>query len=244
MSFSSCLRLPKGIPASKSPRASGVSNRRLRLVSLLVVAMGSEIALGPDRALAQRPLGTDVSHYQGTINWTSVKNDGITFAWAKATQSTGYVDPFYTNNVVNAKSVGIPIGGYHFAQPSDNPNLTGANSADSEAAHYWNVVSNFGKMDGLSMIPMLDWEDTGATNGTGLTTAQMSAWVNQWCNTISNYARAKGIVGLRPIVYTGTWYSTPSGGVSGYPGLNTTVTNWPSWIAAYPANPNPQTGGP
>src|SRR5207249_10081592 len=144
-------------------------------------------------------------------------------------------------NQNDARAVGIPIGAYHFARPSANPNITGTNSADSEAAYYWSVVSNYVNADGLSMIPMLDWEDTRATNGPGFTTAQMSAWVNQWCNTISNYARLKGISGLKPIVYTGTWYSVPGGT---YPGLNTTVTNWPSWIAAYPATPNPQTGGP
>src|SRR5262249_4477722 len=76
------------------------------------------------------------------------------------------------------------------------------------------------------------------------TVTQMSAWVNEWCTAISNYAFAKGISGLKPIVYTGTWYSAPSSGVSGYPGLNTTVTNRPAWIASYPSNPNPQTGGP
>jgi GH25 family lysozyme M1 (1,4-beta-N-acetylmuramidase) len=214
-------------------------------VRLLTIAtFGLMILLGASPSSAQRPLGTDVSHYQGTINWTTVKNAGITFAWAKATESTGYTDPYFTINQNNARAMGIPIGAYHFARPSTNPNLTGPNSADSEAAHYWNVVGNYVNADGLSMIPMLDWEDIYATNGAGFTTVQMSAWVNQWCNTISNYARLKGISGLKPIVYTGVWYSVPASGSNNYPGLNTTVTNWPSWIAAYPANPNPQTGGP
>src|ERR1051325_5761098 len=76
------------------------------------------ILLSARASLAQRPLGTDVSHYQGTINWTTVKNAGIKFAWAKATESTGYTDPYFTANENNAKAVGIPIGGYHFARPS------------------------------------------------------------------------------------------------------------------------------
>jgi GH25 family lysozyme M1 (1,4-beta-N-acetylmuramidase) len=208
----------------------------------MLAGLGLITNLGCNPALAQRPLGTDVSHYQGTINWTTVKNGGMTFAWAKATEGAGSSlnDAYFTINQNNARAVGIPIGAYHFARPSQNPNITGASSADTEAAHYWGVVSNYVNADGLSMIPMLDWEDTGATVAAGFTTAQMSAWVNEWCNTISNYARAKGITGLKPIVYTGTWYSTPGT----YPGLNTTVTNWPSWIAAYPSNPNPQTGSP
>ena len=35
-------------------------------------------------ATAQRPLGIDVSHWQGTINWTSVATSGVSFAWCKA----------------------------------------------------------------------------------------------------------------------------------------------------------------
>jgi GH25 family lysozyme M1 (1,4-beta-N-acetylmuramidase) len=209
--------------------------------ALLTACVGLTAGLGTHGALAQRPLGCDVSHWQGSINWTTVKNGGMTFAWAKATEGTGYTDPYFVINQNGARGVGIPIGAYHFARPSSNPNLTGANSAESEAAHYWSVVNSYVNPDGLSMIPMLDWEDTGATIAAGFTTAEMSAWVNQWCNTISNYARLKGISGLKPIVYTGVWFSTPGGT---YPGLNTTVTNWPSWIAAYPANPNPQTGSP
>jgi GH25 family lysozyme M1 (1,4-beta-N-acetylmuramidase) len=230
----------------QSQRISSGGKSIHRHSKLLPIAAWFPLAvlLFSKHALAQRPLGTDVSHYQNTINWTTVKNGGITFAWAKATESTGYVDPYFTINENNARAVGIPIGAYHFARPSSNPNLTGPNSADSEAAHFWAVVGNYVNADGLSMIPMLDWEDIYATNGAGFTTTQMSAWVNQWCNTISNFARAKGIAGLMPIVYTGVWYSTPATGISNYPGLNSSVTGWPSWIAAYPSNPSPQTGGP
>ncbi len=196
--------------------------------------------LCPLGGLAQRPLGTDVSHYQGTINWTTVKNAGVAFAWAKATEGMSYTDAYFTLNEANAKAAGIPIGAYHFARPSSNPNITGANSADSEAAFFWSVVSNYVKAGGSYMVPMLDWEDTGITAAAGFTATTMSAWVNQWCNTISNNARLNGVAGMQPIVYTGTWFSRPGT----YAGLTTAVTNWPSWIAAYPANPSPQTSGP
>jgi len=194
-------------------------------------------------AFGQRPLGTDVSHYQGAgINWPAVKAAGVSFAWAKATEGTGFTDANFAGNEVNAKAAGVLIGAYHFARPSQNPNITGANSADSEAAHYWSVAGNYVKAGSGYCVPMLDWEDTGATIAAGFTSsATMSAWVIQWCNSVSNYARAAGIPGLKPVIYTGVWYSQPGGT---YPGLTTAVTNWPSWIAAYPANPQPQTGGP
>jgi hypothetical protein len=71
----------------------------------------------------------------------------------------------------------------------------------------------------------------------------MSKWVNEWCNDVSNYAAASGVI-IRPVVYTGTWYSIPKEGGLGYPGLDSTVTNWPDWIAAYPRHAFAQSGTP
>jgi GH25 family lysozyme M1 (1,4-beta-N-acetylmuramidase) len=210
----------------------------LRYAALLFLFL----ALGLQNIFAQRPLGTDVSGHQPVINWQATKNPGVAFAWAKATESTTYTSPYFNSQVNNARAVGIYIGAYHFARPSANPNLTGANSADSEANYFWNVVSSYIKPTGPYLVPMLDWEDDHATNGTGLTVTQMSQWVNQWCNTVSNLAQANGVT-LKPVIYTGVWFSQPSGGGLGYPGLNTSVTGWPNWISAYNGQ-NPQTGGP
>src|SRR6266404_7765463 len=185
------------------------------LMALRVVVLG--LVLVPGRAVAQRPLGTDVSGYLLSINSTTVKNGGVAFAWSKATEGTGYVNPYFTAQEAGATGVGIYIGAYHFARPSSHPNITGANSADSEAAYFWGVASNYVKYGGSYLVPMLDWEDTGATTN-NFTAATMSAWVNEWCNAVSNSARLNGVI-LRPVVYTGTWYSKPGA----YPGLTTAV---------------------
>jgi GH25 family lysozyme M1 (1,4-beta-N-acetylmuramidase) len=197
------------------------------------------LATGTIRVAAQRPLGTDVSGYQPVISWMFAKNNGVAFGWAKATEGTGYVNPEYAEQIAGAKAVGVHIGSYHFARPSSHPNITGDNSAESEAQYFWSVAGNNVKAGGQYMMPMLDWEDVNMSNQ--LSAATCSAWVNQWCNSVSNYALASGVPGVRPVVYTGTWYSAPS---SAHSGLTTAVTGWPAWIAAYPSNPNPQTGGP
>ncbi len=205
-------------------------------IPLAVVA----VSLVGGGALAQRPLGTDVSGYQPSINWTTVKNAGVVFAFAKATEGTGYTSPEFTSQMAGAKGVGIYVGAYHFSRPDLHPNITGTDSADSEANYYWSKVSPYVKYGGAYLVPMLDWEAPNATVANGFTTTQMSQWLNRWCTTVSNNAYAAGVI-VRPVVYTGTWYSTPS---STYPGLNTTVTNWLNIISGYPANPNPQTGAP
>ncbi len=191
-------------------------------------------------ASASKPLGTDVSSYQPTVDWLKCKTNGIAFAYTKATEGTGFTDSTMVNHVNGAKAQGIPIGLYHYARPDLHPNITGASSADSEAAYFWNVASPYIKNGGQYLIPMLDWEAPGVTN-TALNQTTLSQWVNEWCNTISNNAKAQGIT-MKVLVYSGTWYCAPGSPYNG--GLNSTVTQWPNAMSGYPLNPNPQTGAP
>src|SRR5689334_7880796 len=108
-------------------------------------------------ARAQRPLGTDVSGYQPSINWTNVKNAGVSFAWAKATEGSGFTSGSFVTQETYARQAGIYIGAYHFARPNINPNLTGTNSADTEAQYFWSVAHNYVQYGGSYLVPMLDW---------------------------------------------------------------------------------------
>jgi GH25 family lysozyme M1 (1,4-beta-N-acetylmuramidase) len=206
------------------------------------------LALAALTARAQRPLGTDVSNYQpANINWTTAKKNGVVFTWVKATEGVGFVNTNFAAQMAGANAAGVYAGAYHFARPSLNPNLTGSASADSEAAYFWGVAGSYVKAGGGYLVPMLDWEDPNATNGyrslTGMTTSYLSQWVNEWCNDVSNDAATAGVI-IRPVVYTGTWYSTAHSGTAQFPGLNSTVTGWPDWFAAYPKSAIAQTGNP
>src|SRR6516164_9859243 len=153
------------------------------------------LALAPAPAVAQRPLGIDVSHFQGSITWPSVKSAGYSFAWAKATEGVTFNDSFFGTNETNAVAAGVLIGAYHFARPENNLGLAGA---DAEAAHFWGVVSNYVGNGGYYLMPMLDVE-SDLTNIPPYTQATLSQWVNQWCNDIVNYAAAKGVT-VKPVI--------------------------------------------
>src|SRR6478672_10874356 len=87
----------------------------LRVSSIL---LGFAAALHCDRAFAQRPLGTDVSGYQvANINWTPATNGGVKFAWSKATEGTGYINPNFASQVAGAVAAKVYIGAYHYARP-------------------------------------------------------------------------------------------------------------------------------
>jgi lysozyme len=68
-----------------------------------------------------RTFGIDVSHWQGNIDWTTLKNSGVKFSYAKATDmqaphdpSKTYKDPTFPNNYAGAKSIGAYSGAFHF----------------------------------------------------------------------------------------------------------------------------------
>ncbi|HZQ48326.1 MAG TPA: GH25 family lysozyme, partial [Verrucomicrobiae bacterium] len=187
----------------------------------------------PQFALAQRPLGIDVSKYQGSGNtngvtnivWPSVKSDGITFAFARSTEGINYSDPDFPSNITNAKAAGVVIGSYHFARYDQNPGLAGA---DAEADFCWSVISNYITKDGMSIFPMLDMEHA--------TTTDQSAWANEWCYRMISNAAGNGVV-LRPIIY-----SNPS--FAGNYLKNKSITQWTLWMADVNQQTNAQNIAP
>src|SRR5262245_51302333 len=112
-------------------------------------AYGLEIL--EQRFLMARALGIDVSHWQGSINWTSVKAVKD-FAIIKATGSDAgdYTDSQYNTNFTNATSAGMLFGVYHFADP------TSATSAAAQADYFYSKAANAMKVGHLP--PVLDLE--------------------------------------------------------------------------------------
>jgi lysozyme len=58
--------------------------------------------------------GVDVSYYQGDIDWPTVRANGVTFAYIKATEGGDYLDRKFHRNWTAAKDAGIERGAYHF----------------------------------------------------------------------------------------------------------------------------------
>lgn len=58
--------------------------------------------------------GIDVSHHQNAIDWRQVAQDGVTFAYIKATEGNDYRDRRFLENWTEAKTAGVTRGAYHF----------------------------------------------------------------------------------------------------------------------------------
>lgn len=195
-------------------------------VAVLVAAL--EMVVLPERAMAQRPVGIDVSTWQGSIDWPSVKQSGISFAWARASEGTGYIDDTFANNEANAKAAGVLIGAYHHARFDLN---TGPSGAIAEANYFWNVAKDYIKAEGSYLMPMVDVEGSVA----GYDQNTLSEWVNQWCLTLSNNAAAVGVT-IRPVIYASSSFANSY--------FDSRLTQWIPWIANWTGPQLPQSGAP
>jgi GH25 family lysozyme M1 (1,4-beta-N-acetylmuramidase) len=187
-----------------------------------LVTAALALAFGADRAVAQRPLGVDVYEGQGQPNWTSVKNSGISYSWAKATEGTYYQDPDWSYNQSSGRSAGLYMGSYHFARPD-------LDSPGSEASYFWNFANSKILNDGKTVYPALDYETFNGHVGA----SSYSDWANQWFNTVFNDAAGNSVT-IKPVVYV-------SACNAGY--LDSSMGNWITWIANYNGE-NPQSGTP
>ena len=62
-----------------------------------------------------RPLGVDVSSYQGTVDWASAYSGGVRFAIVKATEGSSYTNPDFSSQINGATNADIVAGAYDFA---------------------------------------------------------------------------------------------------------------------------------
>ena len=67
-----------------------------------------------DGRAEQYPIkGVDVSSYQGKIDWPILQKE-LQFAFIKATEGSGFVDPYFKENWNEANETKLRVGAYHF----------------------------------------------------------------------------------------------------------------------------------
>lgn len=128
--------------------------------------------------------GVDVSHYQGEIDWQQFKEQGIDFAFIKATEGSGYVDGKYRENWENARAAELYIGAYHFFSFDSPP-----------ASQAENFISAAGDLNG-ALPPVVDIEYYGDKRENP---PEKQEVVSRLCELLDALETEYGV---KPIIYT------------------------------------------
>lgn len=151
--------------------------------------------------------GIDVSKYQETIDWESVKNMRVEdvqvgFAFIKATEGNANEDRFFKRNWKRSKEAGITRGAYHF--------FIATKSGKTQAE---NFISTVELLPG-DLPPVLDVEQTYGVKGD-----KLRQRVKEWLETVENY------YGVKPIIYTNVDFYKQV--------LKDEFDHYPLWVAHY-----------
>lgn len=186
------------------------------LVAALVAALATTL---PSQAAPSGLPGIDVSDYQGSINWSSVKAAGIQFAYIKATEGTSVIQSTFAANYTGAYNAGLIRGAYHFARPGD--------SSGADQANYFLAHGGKWSADNQTLPGALDLEgDCG-----GLSQSSMVSWIQDFNNTY------KAATSRDVVLYTSaSWWSTCTGNTTAFAATNPLwVANWGVSSPAMPA---------
>jgi GH25 family lysozyme M1 (1,4-beta-N-acetylmuramidase) len=192
----------------------GVTIRRAFLAAACV------LCLVPAAGAATYARGIDVSNWQGSIDWLQVAGDGYTFAFAKATEGTGFTDVTYAVNRAGTQGLGLRIGAYHFARPEGSGDAAVVASAIAQADHFVDVA----QPRAGDLPPVLDLEQAGSLSQTSL-----ASWTQAWLDEVA--ART----GLSPLVYSSpNFWKTKLGDTTSFAADGTRL-----WLAHWTKNVAP-----
>src|SRR5262245_46829549 len=90
-------RTPTPMPRPKPRHRRAGRMRFLRWLLPAATLLAGVVAMVPN-ASAATVEGIDVSHWQGSINWSAVRASGIEFAYIKATEGTSFRDASFNAN--------------------------------------------------------------------------------------------------------------------------------------------------
>lgn len=215
MPFCRIRRLRRPASARSGRRLFPAGPARPRAASVAALAALAVLAQPPVPAVAAGlPKGHDVSSHQKKVDWAKARAKGATFVYVKATESTGYRNPYFAGQYGGARRHGILRGAYHFALPDKS-------SGAAQAAYF---VRNGGdwRADGRTLPPALDIEYNPYDRKHrcyGLGKARMVGWIRSFSDEV------RRLTGRPPVIYTTThWWNSCTGG-------SRALSANPLWIA-------------
>ena len=154
--------------------------------------------------------GIDISHYQGEIDWETLKNNGmiekcpVRFVMIKATEGSSKIDENFIDNFYNAREYGFIRGAYHF--------YSVYSPAEAQARYFIKNV----KLEAGDLPPVLDVEHKPKNQ----TDEEFKKSILTWLDIVEEE------YGVKPIIYT--YYKFKMKYLS-----DKVFDDYPYWIAHY-----------
>ncbi|MBR6451845.1 MAG: Ig-like domain-containing protein, partial [Lachnospiraceae bacterium] len=159
-------------------------------------------------------LGIDVSKYQPSINWSSVKGSGVSFViircgYRGATTGVLIEDPYFKSHIKGAKAAGLKVGVYFFTTA-----VTEAEAIE-EASMCAYLCSGYG----INYPVFMDCESSNRPGYNGLSAGERTKIIQAFCNTLKS-------AGYTPGVYANkTWLTEKMNASS--------LSGYKIWLAQY-----------
>lgn len=133
--------------------------------------------------------GIDVSHYQGNIDWSVLRNanmgaDPVSFVIIKATEGENIMDDCFNDNFYQARRNGILRGAYHFLVPDVSA---------KKQAHFFLRQAHLEEGD---LPPVLDIEDEARWLAAGKNKRQIQKMALEWLDIVEEHYK------VPPIIYS------------------------------------------
>ncbi|UNO39956.1 lysozyme [Streptomyces sp. MST-110588] len=169
----------------------------------------------PKPPVAASVEGVDVSSHNGNVAWQTLWNGGVRFAYVKATESTSYTNPYFTQQYNGSYDVGMIRGAYHFATPNT--------SSGAAQANYFVDHGGGWSGDGRTLPGALDMEyNPYGSTCYGKSATGLINWIKDW------FATYKERTGRDAVIYTSTgWWKQCTGNYADFGSVN------PLWIPRY-----------
>lgn len=133
-------------------------------------------------------LGIDVSKYQPSINWNSVKASGISYViircgYRGAATGSLIQDPYFTSHIRGAKNAGLKVGIYFFSTALNET------EAVEEASMCAELCSGYG----INYPIFIDVESSSRPGYNTLSVEQRTSNIKAFCETISSAGYTPGL---------------------------------------------------
>jgi GH25 family lysozyme M1 (1,4-beta-N-acetylmuramidase) len=193
------------------PRTMGAVARALCLPSPKAIGLVELARLGIDVRLGIDLSGHNEGGNKRPVNFDKVKAAGVSFVWLKLSEGASYRNHEAMRQADECQRLDLPVGGYHFGDPSAKRPLDLASlkaDAVAEADHYLEWRRSV--IGAPTLSDVLDLEEAYQANLTaaawaaiGGTSRRRAELCALWCLTwLEHVERATG---RTPMLYTGRW---------------------------------------